>query len=539
MSLYSIAMSGINASSTSLSTISKNITGVNTPGYNRQLTNLASNPNGGGVKVTSIERQYNKYISNQLNQSNSQLAALVSNQNQIGQIDSVMGDTKTGISVMMQKFFSSLQDLSSTPSDPAARQGVLGTADNLTAQFRSVNEYLNSLGSATNSDVSNEVTQINSLTTSIADLNKQIGLAKAKTGETPNALMDQRDQLVADLSTHINITVDVQDTGTYNISFGNGLSLVAGATSTSLETSASSINQTQSAVFYRDSAGNLSEIKDNTISGGALGGVLTFRNEGLVKAQNQLGQLGVTIAMAFNNQSAQGIDLNGDVGGDMFTIGTPKSFSNEKNVGTASFAGTFTDASQLTADNYSVAYSAVTGYTVTNSTTGATAGTFAPGTTSFAVGGMTFNVGGTPSDGDKYVIMPFQDALSNMTTTITDVDKIAAGQPAGGTGTGDNRNAAAMYNLQNIKTVGGGSTFNQAYASMVTDIGNRSQVISAKVKTQSGISEQLTGVQQSISGVNLDEEAVNLMKFQQHYQASAKIIDTATTLMDTILGMRS
>jgi flagellar hook-associated protein 1 FlgK len=539
MSLYNIAMSGINASSTSLSTVSKNITNVNTAGYNRQLTNLASNANGGGVKVVSIERQYNKYINNQLNQSNSQLAALVANQTQLGQIDSLMGDTKTGISVMMQKFFSSLQDLASTPSDPAARQGVLGTADNLTAQFRSVNEYLNSLDSAVNSDVTNEVGQINSLSSSIADLNKQISLTKAKTGETPNALMDQRDQLVADLSTHINITVDVQDTGTYNISIGNGLSLVAGPTSTTLEASASSANPTQTAVFYRDSAGNLTELKDSSITGGALGGVLTFRNEGLVKAQNQLGQLGVTIAMAFNDQSAKGIDLNGDVGGDMFNIGAPKSFSNEKNTGTASFSGTFTDASQLTADNYSVSYSAATGYTVTNSTTGQTAGTFAPGTTSFAVGGMTFNVSGAPSDGDKFLIKPFQDAVSNMSTAITDVDKIAAGQAAGGTGTGDNRNAAAMYNLQNIKTVGGGSTFNQAYASMVTDVGNRSQVISAKAKTQSGISDQLTAVQQSISGVNLDEEAIELMKFQQHYQASAKIIDTATTLIDTILGMRN
>jgi flagellar hook-associated protein 1 FlgK len=539
MSLYSIAMSGINASSTSLSTVSKNISNVNTAGYNRQLTNLASNPNGGGVKVTGIERQYNKYISNQLNQSNSELASLMSNQIQLGQIDQLMGDTKSGISVMMQKFFSSLQDLSSSPSDPAARQGVLGTADNLTAQFRSLNEYLNSLGSGVNSDVTNEVGQINTLSSSIADLNKQISLTKAKTGQTPNELMDQRDQLVADLSTHIKINVDIQDSGTYNISFGSGLSLVAGSTSTTLEAGASSINPTQTAVFYRDSAGNLAEMKDSSITGGALGGVLTFRNDGLVKAQNQLGQLGVTIAMSFNAQSAQGIDLNGNVGGDMFTIGAPKSFSNEKNTGTAALAGTFTDASQLTADDYSVSYSSVTGYTVTNKTTGANAGTFAPGTTSFAVGGMTFNVSGTPSDGDRFVIKPFQDALSNMTNAITDVDKIAAGQAAGGTGTGDNRNAAAMYNLQNVKTVGGGSTFNQAYASLVTDIGNRSQVISAKAKTQAGISDQLTAVQQSTSGVNLDEEAINLLKFQQHYQASAKIIDTATTLIDTILGMRN
>lgn len=538
MSLYSIAMSGVNASQIALGTTSKNITNVNTPGYSRQLTNLASNPNGGGVKVTSVERQYNQYISNQLNQSNSTLAALYSNTTQIGQIDTMLGDTTSGLSVMMQNFFSALKDMSATPADPAARQGVLGTADNMAAQFRSMNDYLNDLGQSVNADVSSEVTQVNTITAGIADLNKQISLTKAKTGEVPNALMDQRDQLVSELSTHINIKVDVQDTGTYNISFGNGLSLVAGFTSSKLEATSSSSNPTQTAVAYRDSANNLVELKDSSITGGALGGTLEFRNVGLAQAQNKLGQLGVSLAIAFNKQSAQGVDLNGNVGGDFFTIGTPKTFSNENNSGTASLTGSFTDASLLTSDNYSVSFSAATGYSVTNNTTGTNAGTFPVGTTSFAVGGMTFGVSGAPADGDTFVITPFKDALANMETAITDVDKLAAGQPTGSTGSGDNRNAAAFYELQNTKVVNGKSTLNQAYASLVTDTGNRAQVLIVKTKTQEGISTQLTAVQQSTSGVNLDEEAIDLLKYQQSYQASAKIISTATSLMDTILGLR-
>jgi flagellar hook-associated protein 1 FlgK len=539
MSLYSIAMSGINASSIALATTANNTSNVNTAGYNRQLTNLASSTSGGGVKVTGVERQYNIYISNQLNQSNSTLSALNANQDQLSQIDSLLGDTKSGLSVMMQGFFSSLQDLSSTPSDPAARQGVLGTADNMTAQFRSMNDYLNDLGDAVNTNVNSEVSQINTLTSGIADLNRQISLTKAKTGTAPNALLDQRDQLVAELSNHINIKVDVQDTGTYNVSFGNGLSLVAGFSSSNLEAAQSAANPTQTAVGYRDSAGNLVEVKDSVITGGSLGGTLQFRNDGLAQAQNRLGQLGVSMAMAFNAQSAQGIDLNGDVGGDFFTIGTPKTFSNERNSGTANLTGTFTDASKLTADDYNVSYSSTTGYTVTNKTSGKTEATFAVGTTSFDVGGMTFNVSGAPADGDKFVIKPFQDAISSMDTAITDVDKIAAGQASGSTGTGDNRNAAAFYQLQNTKIVNGGSTPNQAYASLVTDTGNRAQVVALKIKTQEGISDELTSVQQSTSGVNMDEEAINLVKFQQIYQANAKVITTATTLMDTILGIRS
>lgn len=539
MSLYSIAMSGVNASQNALTTTSKNISNVNTAGYNRQLTNLASNANGGGVKVVSVDRQYNAYMTNQVNQSNSALAALTQNQSQLSQIDSLLGDTTSGVSVMMQNFFSALQDLSSTPADPAARQGVLGTADNMTAQFRSMDAYLSDLGAQVNTSVTSEVSQVNTLTSGIAELNRQVSLARAKSGEEPNALLDQRDQLVAELSTHINITVDVQDTGTYNISFANGLSLVAGFTSSKLEATPSNVNPTETVVSYRDSANNLIEVRDTSITGGALGGALKFRNEGLTQAQNKLGQLGVALAMAFNEQSAQGIDLSGAVGGDFFTIGTPKVFSNERNTGTADLAGTFTDASQLGSDNYNVTYSSATGYTVTNATTGNTEATYPVGTTSFDVGGMTIAVTGVPSNGDKFQIKPYQDALKSFETAITDVDKIAAGQSTGTTGTGDNRNAAAFYDLQNSKLVGGSATFNQAYAALVTDTGNRSQVISLKIDTQQGISEQLTAVQQSTSGVNLDEEAVNLLKYQQSYQASAKIIATATTIVDTILGLKS
>lgn len=539
MSLYSIAMSGVNASHNALTTTSKNISNVNTAGYNRQLTNLASNANGGGVKVVSVDRQYNAYMTNQVNQSNSALAALTQNQSQLSQIDSLLGDTTSGVSVMMQNFFSALQDLSSTPADPAARQGVLGTADNMTAQFRSMDAYLSDLGAQVNTSVTSEVSQVNTLTSGIAELNRQVSLARAKSGEEPNALLDQRDQLVAELSTHINITVDVQDTGTYNISFANGLSLVAGFTSSKLEATPSNVNPTETVVSYRDSANNLIEVRDTSITGGTLGGALKFRNEGLTQAQNKLGQLGVALAMAFNEQSAQGVDLSGAVGGDFFTIGTPKVFSNERNTGTADLTGTFTDASQLGSDNYNVTYSSATGYTVTNATTGNTEATYPVGTTSFDVGGMTIAVAGAPANGDKFQIKPYQDALKSFETAITDVDKIAAGQSTGTTGTGDNRNAAAFYDLQNSKLVGGSATFNQAYAALVTDTGNRSQVISLKIDTQQGISEQLTAVQQSTSGVNLDEEAINLLKYQQSYQASAKIIATATTIVDTILGLKS
>ncbi len=539
MSLYSIALSGLNASQIALGSTGNNITNINTPGYNREVTTLSSNPAGGGVKVSSVERQFNAFVTTQYNQANSILAGLSNYQSQISQIDSLMADSKSGLAVMMQGFFTSLQDLSASPADPAARQGVLGTAENLAAQFRSMDLYLSDLGTSADGEVKSQIIQINTLSESIAHLNREISLAKAKTGDSPNALMNERDYLVEQLSQRVNISVNIQDGGTYNISFANGLSLVAGFNSSSLEAVASSANPTQVAVGYRDGGNNLIELRDSTIKSGELGGAIQFRNEALSSAQSRLGQLAVGLTLSLNEIHAAGVDLNGDAGEAFFSVGNPKSFSHANNTGTADLAGTFEDASLLGLGDYDISYSAVSGFSVTNKLSGENTATFPVGTTTLAFGGMEFTLSGVPNDGDRFLIKPFQNATSSLKTEITNVVKIAAGIPAGGTGSGDNRNALAMMNLQSKQVLEGKSSLNQGYSAMVTDIGNRSQVISVKLSTQLGLTEQLRAVQQGISGVNLDEEASNLLRYQQHYQASAKIVETATTIMDTILSIRN
>jgi flagellar hook-associated protein 1 FlgK len=121
----------------------------------------------------------------------------------------------------------------------------------------------------------------------------------------------------------------------------------------------------------------------------------------------------------------------------------------------------------------------------------------------------------------------------------------AAVSPAGLTveaaasGPGDNRNALALQNLQSEDLVAGRATLTQAYASMVSDVGNRANIVQVNLEASQGITEQIEALQQSESGVNLDEEAANLIRFQQFYAANARVIDTASTLLDTILRLRN
>ncbi|MFP1679514.1 flagellar hook-associated protein FlgK [Alloalcanivorax sp. C16-2] len=539
MSLFSIGLSGLNAAQNALNTTSNNISNVYTPGYNRELTLLGERNVSGGVQVNDIQRQYDYYVAGQLNAATSKASALQSYHTQISQIDNLLADREAGLAPLMQNFFSSLEDLASTPSDPAARQGVMGAADTLAAQFRAFDGYLQDLRDGLKGKLQDEVTQINNSAEQIAGLNREIALAKAKNGEAPNSLLNQRDQLVAELSERLDVSLTIQESGTYNLSIGNGQPLVAGSRSFSLTTQASAEDPTRLVIGYNDSAGNQVELDQDTLAGGSLGGLLTFRDETLDKTQNQLGRLAVSLATALNYQHQAGTDLNGDPGQALFDVGQPRAFVNDGNAGGATISAAYGDVDQLTASDYDLVVSdaAAGEFQVTRRDSGETFTATLDASGEMAIGGTVITIGGAATlvDGDRFQLQPTRQAASGLENRIHEAGLIAAGQ---GGGSGDNENALAMQDLQDALLVGGSATLNGAYASMVGDVGNRTNIVQVNLEAQQGLSEQLREVQQSESGVNLDEEAANLIRYQQFYQANAKVIQTGSAIMDAILGLR-
>ncbi|SDK91768.1 flagellar hook-associated protein FlgK [Modicisalibacter muralis] len=644
MSLFSIGLSGLSAAQIALQTTSSNISNVYTPGYNRQLTLLGENGiHGGGVQVNDVQRQFSTYIAEQLNQATSSASALSAYETQISQIDNLLADREAGLAPLMQSFFSSLEDMAGAPSDPAARQGVIGNANTLTAQFRAFDSYLDDMQSGINGQIRDEVTQINNAADQMAMLNRQIALAKAKTGEAPNSLLNQRDELVANISERIGVSLVVQDNGTYNLTIGNGQPLVAGNRSFELEAMRSSNDPSRIVVGYNDAGGNLIELDEATFDNGTLGGLMTFRRESLDQTQNQVGQLALSLAEGFNAQHRLGRDLDGERGQEFFAIGGPTVYSNDNNTGDAVISAEFSDFTAVTTSDYEVSYDG-SAYSVVRSDTGAdvtfTAGTDGAGNTTLTFDGVTLTVeSGTAQAGDTFAVQPtrnlagqfenliddtadiaaaslvqveansansgtlgvegisaergYQLPTSNMDLTVSNVDATTGSYTLGGftagmnvsvngtvynnpetgvmnlqagdtitvdgvsftlTGqaadgdritfgsypeaSGDNRNALAMQNLQDAELVGGESTFSQTYASLVSVVGNQTNVAKVNLAAQQGLAEQLTAVQQSKSGVNLNEEAANLIRYQQFFQANAQVIQTGSTVLDTILGLR-
>ena len=537
MSIFSIGLSGLNAAQNALNTTSNNISNVYTPGYNRELTLLSEARPGGGVKVADVQRQFNMYVAEQLNAANSRTGALDIYQNQISQIDNLLADTDSGISVMLQNFFSSLEDLVSAPSDPAARQGFLGAANTLAAQFRSFDRYLEDMDNTIGSQIKDEVGQINNMTRQLAQLNEEVVLAQARTGSAPNSLLNQRDKLVADLSQVLDVKLSVTQSSSYNLTIGNGQPLVAGTRSFNLEVVTSAADPSRVTVAYRDSANNLVQLRESSIQGGSLGGLLAFRSEALDETRGQLGRLAATIALAFNEQHAQGTDLNGDPGEDIFAIGQPRAYANDKNTGSASVSVTYDDATQLTGGDYTlrVTNAAAGEFSVQRTGGQAVAATLIGNQLTF--GGVTVTVDDplVLQDGDRFEVQTTRWAAKGMQVAISDVSEIAAGL---GPASGDNENALAMQALQESELVGGNATFSQAFAAIVGEVGNRTNITQLNREAQQSLSDQLRAVQQSESGVNLDEEAANLIRYQQYYQANARVINTASTVLDTLLNLR-
>ncbi|HCT9930444.1 flagellar hook-associated protein FlgK [Enterobacter hormaechei] len=544
-SLINSAMSGLSAAQSALNTVSNNISSYNVAGYTRQTTILgASNSTltgggwvGNGVYVSGVQREYDAFITNQLREAQNQSSGLTTRYQQMSKIDDVLSDTTNSLSANLQDFFKSLQTLVSNAEDPAARQTVLGKADGLVNQFKTNDQYLRDQDAQVNTAISTSVDQINNYAKQIANLNDQISrLTGVGAGASPNELLDQRDQLVSELNKIVGVDVTVQDSGTYNISIANGYTLVQGSNASQLAAVKSSADPARTTIAYVDAAAGNVEISEKQITTGSLGGLLTFRSQDLDQARNTLNQMALAFADAMNTQHQAGFDANGDAGGKLFDFGSPAVLSNGKNTGSASVTATMTDSTKVQATNYKVEYNG-TDWTITrlSDNTSFTAKPDASGNLSFD--GLNVKISGSANNKDSFIVKPVNDVIVYMDVAISDESKLAMAS-AQGSGESDNTNGQKLLDLQSAKLVGGNKTFNDAYAALVSTVGSTTASLKTSSETKVNVVTQLTKQQQSISGVNLDEEYGNLQRYQQYYLANAQVLQTASTLFDALINIR-
>lgn len=375
MNLYNLALTGLNASQAGLETTSHNINNATTVGYSRQrvITSTAGAGETGqgffgrGVQVDTVTRQYDSFLYRQLVGAQGSSAQLSTHLAQVSQVNNLFGDRTVGITPALAGLFTSTNAAATKPADPAVRADMIGKANSLVTQINTAYQELENQRNGLNTQISTTVEQANSYLERINDLNKKIVIARGKDGHAPNDLLDQRDQAVSELNQLTGIRFYEQGDA-FNITLQSGQTLLSGTTVYPLQAVPSASDPKRLTVAYTLPSGPGTtiqvEMNDSEVTGGQLGGLLSFRSQSLDAVQDQLGQLAIGLAMAFNAQHRQGYDLDGQPGGDMFGLQAPAAIRNSGNTSTGEWQSAYTDADAIRASAYRIQYDGAN-YTVT------------------------------------------------------------------------------------------------------------------------------------------------------------------------------
>ncbi|WP_172730847.1 flagellar hook-associated protein FlgK [Pluralibacter gergoviae] len=547
MNLLYLAQSGLSSAQLSLNVVGNNINNAFTPGYSRQ--NLILGEAGGrttgvgyfgyGVKTDGVERAYDGFVSNQMRNVTSDYAALGARYQQFSQIDDMLGDDTSNISVSLSNIFSAMEKMSSDPVNPAARQEVYSQLKAISYQYNTNSNTLDGLEKSTNTQITQSVEDINSCTKQLADINTQINKIYAQTGTLPSDLMDQRDQVLGQLSELVGVKVNENEkTGQVEVTMSNGMPLVSGDRAYSLEASTSPDDPAKTVVSYVDASGNKMALDESKVTKGQLAGLFKFRNEDLVEARNQLNQLALQMANKFNEVNAAGYDLSGKQGGDLFSVANPAAQANRNNAGDGSLNVSFTDISKVVAQDYTLTYKGpgqsdwevktADGRTITP-TVGDNG--------ELQFDGISISPQGTPQPGDSFSLNPADGAAGKLGVAIENGDGIAASSSSDPTDESNNENIKALIAIKDAKVINNG-TLSEAYASLVSSVGSSMGSLKADMTTTGKSYNAAAQQQQSVSGVDLNEEMINLQMFTQYYQANAQVLKTATDIFDTILSLQ-
>jgi flagellar hook-associated protein 1 FlgK len=632
--LLNIARTGVQASQAQLGVTSNNIANANTEGYNRQVATqsslesqrLGNNFYGTGTYVSDVKRVYNEFAARELRIGQTSMSAAETSYSKLSELDQIYSQIGKMVPENLNNFFASINSVADLPTDLGIRTNSLSSAQQLAAGLNQMQSQLDGQVKQTNS-------QIESITTRINEISKELGninLELMKSQDQDSQVLDKQDALILELSQYAQVNVIPLDTGAKSIMLGGSVMLVSGEVSMSMGISTGDPYPNEPRI--NASIGDKTLNIDPSKLGGQLGALFSFRDDTLLPASTELGQLALGIADTFNQMQSKGFDLNGDVGSDIFRdindplMASGRVGSNSTNSGTAAMSVNIDDVGALSGSTYQLSFTTANGYQLTDNQTGKVSNLTLSGTQLTSSAGFSINVAGGPiADGDKFEIRPTAGAAAGLKVVMTDPKGIAAAGPtltsastnlgntsvslnsmdstvAGfqvgstitfelntaavpntyeafdssgsslGTGTisnnninvfgmdfdittsgtggtaesftfdlafaeGNNNNAVEIAKLSDVKLMNNGTgTLTSVFENTKLDIGSQTKSAEVRVGSATAIYQQASTRVQSESGVNLDEEAANLLRFQQSYQAAARIMTTAQTIFDTLLS---
>jgi flagellar hook-associated protein 1 FlgK len=648
--LLSVATGALTANQAVLQTTGNNIANVNTPGYSRQVAVLQTLPAqytgggyiGKGVDIATIERTYSEFLNRQSALAGATSSGDTARAEKLQQLETLFQGGADGLGAAVNDMLNAFSDVATAPTDLTARTVALTRVSEAAQRMSGTATSLDDLQQNLTLELKNKVTAINSLASGIASVNDKIARAKGN-GQPANDLLDQRDQLVRDLNQYIQTTSIPADDGTMGIFIGGSQALVLGKTAASLSLTADDFGVLNTKLALTRN-GESTPLNENTLGGGQVPGLLRFQNADMVEARNLLGRYSLAITTSMNGQHKLGLDLDGNVGGNLFTpidlnsgnnVFAPQAPATLNSASVGNLSLDVADVTRLVASDYEVNFSGATAGSVTRRSDGmSTAFAFAAGPGGFtftnpitglaenSIDGLTLGSALTsaPVAGDRFLLKPFSTSAGKVSAEFSSPRALAVASPIVGkmgvTNTGSLQlsslvaktnpvapakvvisfidashfsigglgsnvyqsgqtietadwklvlqgapkagdtftvvgikdaannngvdyklnagNASAMINLRDIPMFDGAS-LTDGYAGLIAQVGVRSQSASYSAGVSSAIAASLEKDRTAVSGVNLDEEAAKLLQYQQAYQASAKVIQIAQGIFDTLI----
>jgi flagellar hook-associated protein 1 FlgK len=622
--ILNIGLSALLAQQRALTTTSNNIANASTPGYSRQRVEMAERSAerlgpgyvGTGVDIANTRRIADEILADQLRTASGGFHRADAFVSLAESLDDLLAGTETGLSATLQAFANALQDVANDPSSIASRQALLSEARSLVGRFEAMDQRLTELAGEVRTRMTSAADRITSLGNDLAEVNRQMIAAGTASGRpAPPDLLDQRDRLLEELAKLVQVETTEQRDGTTSVFVGTGQVLVIGGTAAQVVVTPGNADPLQPQIVLRGIGPDVNVTQ--FLTGGELGGVVDFNREMLAPARSELGRIAVGLVSTVNAVHRNGMDAEGQLGGDFFAIGAPQSFAGAANTGSGSLAVTVTGVAALEPTNYRLTYDG-SAYVLQRVDSGAVVPMTGAGTVGspFLADGLSIVVSGTPGTGDQFYLKPLEHVAGTVSLLVTRPADIAAaaptrtsaaltntgsatisagqivnvanpsllatstiafvnattytingagsfaytpgadidingtrvqisGTPAAGDefviqsnvgGTGDNRNVQALVDRFYQSIFNGEVSLQDATAGLITNVGSRTAEVTNQRDVQELVLQQNHDRLESVRGVNLDEEAADMLKFEQLYQAAARMMQVSDELFKTLLN---
>jgi len=404
--LMRIGSSAMRAAYTQLQTTGQNIANASTPGYVRREVVLVESGSmgsdgymGRGVNVSSVRRSYDEFLVRESIAQRASSAQDAARSEGLQRLDRLFADPATGLGASFDDLVAGFGDLSARPGDAATRSAVLARVDTFAQRAAALDTRLLQMRDATQDRMGNEVARANDALRGLADINRKLADGRGSSS-VPNALLDQRDKLLADLNGVMRANATIDRDGAVTVYSARGESLVTGSRSARLQLMQGDPDPSRLSLGIVHPNGTVLPMSSADL-GGSLAGMMRFSGEDIESARAKIGRLSAAVATAINETQARGVDASGSPGSPLLAIGAPTVAAASANVGNAQLTAAVTDGAALVDSDYDLEYDGAQ-YTLTRRSDGVQQQFPALPQT---IDGLQIGVGGgAPAAGDRFLV---------------------------------------------------------------------------------------------------------------------------------------